>query len=142
MAGGLEQVAERRPVGRAAAVPDVHGAGGIGRHEFDHDLATGADPAPAVGRTLRRNCLDARKPSVTREPEIDEPRACDFSAGHERALRQRGNDGLREFARILARGLREAHGDIAGEVAMFLVARALDHDLGRIDRIAQNAGNK
>ena len=52
------------------------------------------------------------------------------------------DDRLRELARILARSLGEPHRDVAREVAVFLVARAFDDDLGRIDRLGQNTGNK
>ena len=55
---------------------------------------------------------------------------------------QRRDDGLRQLARILARGLGQAHGDVAGEVAVLAIARALDHHLGRIDGLGQNSGNK
>ena len=57
-------------------------------------------------------------------------------------LRQRGDDRLRQFARVLARRLGDAHGDVALEVAVLRVARAFDHHLGRIDRLGQNCGNK
>ena len=142
MAGRLEQIAERRAVRGAAPVAHVHGTGGVRGHELDHHLAAGAHLAVAVGRALRGDGLEAREPGSPRQPEIDEPGAGDLRAGDEFALRQRGDDGLGQFARILARGLGQPHGDVAGEVAMFFIARAFDHDLRGIDRVAQNGGNK
>ena len=52
------------------------------------------------------------------------------------------DDGLRQFARVLARGLGEAHGDVAGEVAVLRIARALDHHLGAVGGFRQYGGYK
>ena len=140
--GGLEQVAERRTIGGAAAMADVHGAGGVGGDELDHDLPARADPAVAIRRALLGDRADAPEPRRRLQPEIDEPRARDFRAGDQRVRRQRRDQRLREFARILAGRFRDAHGDVALEVAMLRIARALDDDQGRIGRRGQNRGNK
>ena len=140
--GGFEQVAQRRAVGRAAAVAHVHRARGIRRDEFDHHLASGAHVAASVSRAQRRHALERREPRVLRQPEIDEAGAGHFRARDQRALRQRGHQRLRQLARVLARRLGDAHGDVALEVAVLRVARAFDHHLGGIHRFGQNSGNK
>ena len=142
MPGGLEQVAERRAIGRAAAVTHMHGAGGIGRDELDHHLAAGADVAAPVGRALRSHGLERGEPRIFRQPEIDEPGARDLRARDQRVRRQRRNQRLRQLTRILACRLGDAHGDIALEVAVLRIARTLDHDQGGIRRLGQNQGNK
>ena len=133
--GGLEQVAERRAIRRAAAVAHVHGAGGIGRNEFDHHLAAGADVAAPVSRALFGHVLQRGEPRVLRQTEIDEAGAGDLGARDQRIRRQRGHQRLRQLARILARRLGDAHGDVALEVAVLRIARALDHHLGGIGRL-------
>ena len=136
--GGLEQVAERRAIGRAATVADVHRAGGIGGNEFHHHLAAGADVAASVSRALFRDGLQRREPRILGQPEIDEARAGNLGAGDQRVRRQRGDQRLRQLARILARRLGDAHRDVALEVAVLRIARALDHHLRGISRLGQN----
>ena len=130
--GGLEQVAQRRAVGRAAAVAHVHGARGIRRDELDHHLAAGAHVAAPVSRAQCRHALERREPRVLRQAEIDEAGAGDLCARDQRAFRQRGHQRLRQFAWVLARRLGDAHGDVALEVAVLRITRALDHHLGGI----------
>ena len=60
----------------------------------------------------------------------------------QRIRRQRRNQRLRQLAWILACRFREAHGDIALEVAVLRIARALDHHQSGIGRLGQNQGNK
>jgi hypothetical protein len=140
--GGFEQVAERRAVGGAAAVAHVHGTGGICRDELEHHLSTCADVAAPVGRALGRHIPKRREPRVLHHAEIDEPGAGDFGTGDQRIGGQRGHQRLRQIARVLARRLGDAHGDVALEVAVLRVACAFDHHLGGIRRFGQNRGNK
>ena len=93
-------------------------------------------------RTLRGDGLQAGEPGIARQAEVDEARAGDLGARDEIALGKRGDDRLRQFARILAGGLGQPHRNVAGEVAVLFIARALDHDLRGIDRLGENSGNK
>jgi hypothetical protein len=81
-------------------------------------------------------------PRVPGQPEIDEAGAGHVRGDHEAVRRQGGHDGLRELTRIAARRLGQAQGDVAGEVAMLRVARALHHHLVGIHGLGQHAGNK
>jgi hypothetical protein len=119
-------------------VADVQGARGIGRHELEHDLAAGADVAEPIRRALRGHILERRVPGILGQAKIDEAGARDFRARHQFTLRQRGHQRLRQVARILARRFGDAHGDVALEVAVLRIARALDHHLGGIHRFGQN----
>ena len=123
-------------------MPHVQRSRGIGGHEFHHHLATGAHVAASVVRALCRHVLERREPRVLRHAEIDETGAGHFDARDQRTRGQCSDQRLREFARILARRLGDAHGDVALEVAMLGVARALDHHLGGIHGVGQNGGNK
>ncbi len=87
--GGLEQVAERRAIGAPTAVTHVHGAGGIGRDELDHDLAAATHLAATVGLAQRGDRPEFREPGILRQPEIDEAGAGDFRAG-DQAVRRAG----------------------------------------------------
>jgi len=142
VAGGREQVAERRAVGGEAAVAHVHGAGGIGRDEFDHDLAAAAHLAAAVRLAQRGHRPEFGEPGVFRQAEIDEAGAGDFRAGDQAVHGQGLDNRLRQVARVLAGGLGQAHGNVAGEVAVQGVARALDHHLGGIGGVRQYGGYK
>ncbi len=61
-----------------------------------------------------------------RQKEIDESGAGHFDLGYRGVLRQCGGQRGCQCARILARGLGQAHGDIAGEIAMQGIARVID----------------
>ncbi len=64
------------------------------------------------------------------EVEIDETGARDFGAFDQIVGRQCRGDRLRQLARIAARGLREAQGDIGREITVLRITCALDGDLG------------
>jgi hypothetical protein len=123
-------------------VADVHGACGIGGNEFNHHLSTGGDVAASISRALFRDGLQDSEPRILGQPEIDEACARNLGTGNQRIRRQRGDQRLRQLARILACRLRNAHRDVALEVAMLRIARALDHYQRGIGRLGQNQGNK
>ena len=60
------------------------------------------------------------------QEKIDEAGAGDFHFADLCTLRQRRDQCLGDRARILARGLRQQHRGIGGEIAVFLLPRALD----------------
>ena len=69
--------------------------------------------------------------------EVDETRAGEFGARHQRICRQCGDDRLGELARILAGGLRMAHRDVRGVITVSGVAGSL-----KLDGLAAKRGRK
>src|SRR5690606_40254166 len=63
------------------------------------------------------------------QAEIEEARAGDLHRGDRVAGRQRLDQRLRQGARVRLRRLGQQHRDVAGEVAVAAVLRALDHEL-------------
>lgn len=63
--------------------------------------------------------------------EIDEARTGDIHLGYVVAGRQRGNQRLRQCARIAARSLGQQHRGIGGEVAVLAGLGSLDHKIRR-----------
>ena len=105
-------------------------SGRIGGDEFNQHALAGAGVAAAVGRALLMDTRKLARAGSGPEIEIDETGAGDFGARHQLVGRQRGDDGLRQLARIAARRLGQPHGDVAGEVAVLRIAGALHRDLG------------
>ena len=101
-------------------VADVHLFGQVRRRQINHD---------ALRRTVlaHRQCgvgqrgIEARGQGLGVLEEIEEARTCDIDLGDLLVGRQRSNDFLSQIARLHACGLGQHHGDIAGEIAVFLV---------------------
>ena len=120
------------------AVADVQRPGRIGGDEFDDRLPPGAGIAAPVGGSLREHAAHLGLPGRGRHEEIDEAGAGDLGLRDDLVRRQRGDDLLRELARVRARGLRGLHRDVRREVAVRDVAGALDAGRGR-RRVAESA---
>ncbi len=129
----FEQIGETRAKGGVPPMPDVQRARGVGRDEFDQHRPAFAELRPAVVCVLREHPADLGVIGVLVEEKIDESGAGDLDFGDRGARRQRRLERFGELARILAGRLRQAHGDIAGEIAVLRVARALhlDADVAR-----------
>ncbi len=135
VAGGGQQIGKGRAVGCLATVPDMQRSCGICRDELNEDLLTATERAAPV---LIAPLVDVRQlagVSVGREEEIDEAGAGDFRPRNEGVGRQSGHDRLRQLARIASRRFRKAQRDVAREVPVLRVARALDHDRGGVGRL-------
>ena len=65
---------------------------------------------------------------VVFQEKIDEAGACDLNFGDRLVRRQRAEQGVGQFARVLARRLGQLHRDVAGEIAVLRIAGALDLD--------------
>src|SRR5665213_977444 len=144
MADGGEKIGNTGAVGGAVAVTHMQGAGRIGRDEFNHHGFAAGIFAAAVGAGLIQNRTKLGVVSVSCEMEVDEARAGNLGARHERALRQRRDDELRKFKWLATRSFRKLEGDVAREVAVLRVAGAFHTD-GRAgcnscDRGILNAG--
>ncbi len=110
------------------AVADVQRPGRVCGDEFNAGFAARADRVAAVLRCGGVHRADFLVIGRGAQEEIDEPRSRDLDFREQRALRQRGDERLRERARVGARGFGEQHRGIAGEVAVVTVLRALDDD--------------
>jgi hypothetical protein len=100
-------------------------AGGIRRHELHQHLAVGPAAIAAEGIAQIMDAPHDAGMRVARQEEIDEAGAGDLHFLDGRVLLQRADNGLGQFARRLARDLRQAHGDVGGEVAIGRIAGAL-----------------
>ena len=128
-AHGVEQIGDARAIRRVPAVSHVQGTGGIRRDEFHQHAPAAAQIGAAIRIPELENAPDLGVIGALVQEEIDESGAGDLDLGHRRMGGQRGFDGFGDLARVLARSLREAHGDVPGEVAMGGVARALHFDV-------------
>jgi hypothetical protein len=132
--GALEQPRQGIAVGREPAVADVDRAGGVGRHELDHDLLAAAQ---LRGGVRRRALVDDLGEDVVQpggcEAEVHEARTGDLDGLDVR--RQVGVEVLDELGGQLARvapgllGRGERH--VRGPVAVLPVGRSLHRDLLR-----------
>ena len=123
-----------------AAVADVQRTGRIGRDEFNDDLLAGAAGGAAILRALREDGLHHRLLQSRRHAQVDEAGTGDIRA-LDQALRRRvgqhcGDQARGQFARVGFQWLGQLHGDIAGDVAVRGIARALQRDVGRQGRVA------
>ncbi len=124
----------RHPVAHhgVAAVPDVHGAGGVGRDVLDDDPPPLPHRGAAEGGALLLHLGQRPVPHVRREPEVHEARARHFQGGDLARLvhgAQGLDDPLGQLPRRLARALGEDQGGVDGEVAVPRVARRLDGEV-------------
>ena len=72
---GLGQEPRQRvPDHRAAAVPDVHRARRIGRHELDIDTFGATNRRIAERRAGAQDGAELRVPDLGSQPDVDEPR--------------------------------------------------------------------
>ena len=133
MAGEFEQAREARAVGRAAPVPDVQRARGIGGDELDLDFLRLRRPAAPEIRAFRERARDDFAFGVRLEPEIHEAGSGDVRpldplrdrwGQRQRALGKR----IREIARIALELLRELQRERARKIAVLRLPRPLEHD--------------
>src|SRR3569623_2250478 len=131
---GPLHVGHGRAIGGAAAVTDVQRTSGVGGDELDLDRQLVADRAAAVPGARLQYRGDGVVIRAGRQKEIDEAGTGDYHLVDCLRGRQRRDDGLRQFARLASRALREPHGDDACEVAVLAVTRAfhlgLDGEIG------------
>ncbi len=113
-----------------AQVANVHFLGQVGRRHVDHGALRRAGLAYAqVG--VAKSGVQARGQGLGVLEEVDEAGAGDFRLAQVFMGRQGGDDFLRQVARLHAGRLGQHHGDVAGEVAVGLVAGVFDLDRRR-----------
>ena len=146
MAGEFQQARQRIAEHRAAAVADVHRAGGIGRDIFDIDLLDRAHPAlrRATIVAALRQCGAQHGPENMRlQADVDEAGTGDLGLRDVGVFGKREGDLGGELARIAETALGffgEDHGGVDGEIAERGLARRLDHETGEIEVGGQAAG--
>ncbi|MNO93814.1 hypothetical protein D3C76_854200 [compost metagenome] len=113
-----------------AQVADVHLFGQVRCRQVDHGALRRASLAHA-NVSISQCGIEAVGQGLGVLEEIDEARAGDFGLGDVLVGRQCGNDFFRQVARLHARRLGQHHGDVAGEVAVLLVAGVFHLDRRR-----------
>ena len=129
-AGGGEHGGEGVAEHCAASVADLERPGGVGGDEFDLDALRsaggGAAPLVAGGDHVEQ----AAALPVGVDAEVDEAGAGGFDVGDQLVALDAGGDGFCDVERGHAHGAGEAHGEVAGVVAVLGVLGALDADFG------------
>ncbi len=132
VAGESEQIGERVAEHGAAAMADMHRAGGIGADIFDIDLFAGPEAATAVIGASGKRGAQFRGPDMGLQRQVDEAGPGDGDGGDVVVAAQRGGDFFGKVARLLLGVLGQNHGGIGGHVAVARVARRLDQDAREI----------
>ena len=117
-----DHVAQRR----LAAVAHVQRPGGIGGHELHHELLPAPRRRAPVRAGLRVDRLQDAEARLGGEREVDEAGARDVDPGEERGGTDRGDDGGRHVARLLAHAPGDLQRDVGREISMVHVLRTLD----------------
>ena len=107
-------------------------AGRVGRHELDHHALAGVRAAGAERLALVQHGARDRLLRRRRDAQVDEARTRDLDSVDQFAcagLRlQVGRQLLGDLARIAPESLGDLQGDVAGDVAVRLDLRTLEHD--------------
>ena len=122
-----------------AGVPDVERSGRVGRHELDVDRTRVDRGDPAPGHRVGEDRRDRRLQGGVAESHVDEPGRRDLGGrdgrrgpGLGRLGLQLGGDRLRDRQRRHPIRPCESHREVAREVTMDRVGRALYRDLGAV----------
>ena len=134
VAAGFEDVGQGGAVGRAAAVADVQRAVGVGGDELHRHRLARFLRLPAVAVALLEHAAHGADQAGRADPEVDEAGAGDLGTLDEARLRQGVEQLLGQLARAAPDALGHQHRDVAGVVAVRLVARALDGEVRFVAR--------
>ena len=137
MAGKGQQVRQRGPIGGAAAVTHMQGAGRVGGDEFHQHLDVLPVAAPEVC-ALAQHFADHRRLGLSREGEVDEARSGDLGLFDQLRGRQLGQQQGGELTRIALERLGQLQRKIGGEVAVVRLLRALQQD-GDLELVRRHA---
>ena len=123
------------------AMPDVQRSCRIGAHELDDDGLVAARRRAAVRRAGGDERGDAVCHRARVQAEVDEARACNLRRGEAGRRAIEGVDQpLRQVTRLLAKLLREHHGDVRRPIAKRRVAWALEERHDVIRRTERDSG--
>ena len=129
IAGCLEEVPDGSTVSGMAAMPDMQGAGRIGRDKLQQDLRRIFSFLPTVFSPAVQNRIQFCMERARAEIKIDKTRARNFNFGNQGVVAQCLNDAVGNVTRALAGGFRKSHRDIAGKVAMAGVASSFNRGI-------------
>ena len=150
LAPGLQDPAQEIADERPTRVPDREWPGRVGRDELHVDLARAGRAHPSPGIGLIEDAVDRRRQGVGPQPDVHEAGLGDldrFDGGVGARLRRVTNElGGQERGELERRALVrpcELHGQVAREVAVLRVGRALHLDRrsgGIVGQRRQGAG--
>ena len=129
-AGIGQQAGKAGAVGRTTAVADVQRAGRVGRDEFDLHLLLATQRRTTVSLALFENAAHDFELGRRLQVEVDEPRASDLATRDERRGGNLGKQQLSEFARVALLRACQLHRQVAREIAVRRLLRALERDGG------------
>ena len=137
----LEHACERVAQRGVAGVTDVQRPGRVRAHELDL-RAPAVRLGAAVGLATDRHVSERVGQPARREAEVDEPRAGHLRRTDEGRLRQVPSDQLRHLTRRALDPGREDERHVRREVAVLLLPRLRELDLGKITRQTELAGGR
>ena len=118
-AGLLQHAGQRIAQHTAAGVAHVHGAGGVGGHEFHHVLLPRQHIVLTVARTGGLDAGDGVGIPLAAQPEVQEARACQLHGGEVAALQRHVVDeGLCHLPGVHLHGLGRRQTEGGGIVAV------------------------
>ena len=126
----LEHVAQTGAEGRPTPMAYVEWAGGVGGNELDLHLLAQTLIAAAIGRALLQDPRRDALPGHRFEKQVDEAGAGDFRLFQQGGGRQRGDDRLRQFARVAFQHPAQLHRHVAGEIAVTGLLGSIQFDQG------------
>ena len=107
---------------------DMQGPGRVGGNKFNLHPAARTCCRAAVSFLFVEYALDFPMIGRGTEKKVDESRAGNFHFAHLCTWRQRCDQRFCKFTRLSACRLGQQHRYIAGEITMFAIARAFDHE--------------
>ena len=120
-----QQVRHHGAIGRAPAMADVQGTGGVGGDELDLDPLARAHLAPAIVGPGGEDGRDQAQMGAGGQEEVDEAGAGDLGSRYQVRGRQGRDQTRRQVTGLATSGLRHDQGQIGGEIAMNRVAGAV-----------------
>lgn len=142
---GGQQPAQRIADGGPPGAADVDGAGGVGRDEFEVDVALGQRGGVSVTLGTRDDVADDHVLGRRLDAQVDETRAGHLGRGDARGGRQRLGEPSRQFARVHADLLADLQRQVGGVIAVLRIAGTLHRDRrgqrGRVEvALGQHSG--
>ena len=126
-AGEVEHIRQGGAIGGPTAMPDVKRPGGVGGDIFHLHPDPGFD-APAIGLAGSQHGTDDSGLGIRHQREVDEACAGHFGLGDQAGGRQLGQQQVGQLARIALEGLGELQRQVACEVSVTGLLRALQVD--------------
>ena len=134
----LQQTREHVADHRLAPVAQGQRAGGIGGHELDLGAQAPAGLGAAEFRSEFQHETHQVLPAGLRQPQVQEARSGDLTAGHEPARgAELGGQPIGDRPGRLTQPLGHEHGHVAGEVAVVRALRHVERKIGQRTGVAR-----